>query len=73
MAETTTKTFEHFKGQVRILSVQANGGTVDVQVEHDAGVWVTAEAISADQVGELVFGEATVRIVPAGGATYKVH
>jgi len=73
MAETATRTFEHFKGQERVLTVQANGGTVQVQVEHESGVWITSDTISADIVSVITFGHALVRIVPSGGATYEVH
>jgi hypothetical protein len=62
-----------YRGETRILTVKANGGTVDVQVEHDAGVWISSEVIAIDFVGELFFGYAKVRLVPAGGATFKVR
>jgi hypothetical protein len=73
MAETETRTFEHFKGQERVLSVKTNGGSVEVQVEHEPGVWITSDTISADDVSVITFGYALVRIVPSGGATYRVH
>jgi hypothetical protein len=62
-----------YRGETRVLSVKANGGTVLVQVEHDSGVWVTSDTISADYAGELTFGYAKVRIVPVGGATFAVR
>lgn len=73
MAETQTREFPHLRGHERILSVQANGGTVTIQVEHAPGVWITSDTIAADDVSRIYFGEALVRIVPSGGATYKVH
>lgn len=73
MARTETATFEQFKGHRRILSVQANGGSVAVQVEHAPGVWITSDTIAETGVYEVTFGHALVRIVPAGGASYQVH
>lgn len=73
MAETGQRTLEHLRGQKVILSVVTNGGSVAIEVEHDDGVWVTSDTIAVDGVHELTIGKATVRISPAGGATWRVH
>jgi hypothetical protein len=74
MAFSVTKEFGNiYAGSRRTLTVKANTGSVEVQVEHSAGVWITSDTIGADYVGQLIFGSANVRIVPAGGATFAVH
>jgi hypothetical protein len=73
MAFSATHVFTERGPGRAILTVQANGGSVEVQVEHTAGVWITADTISADYAGEIIFGQASVRIVPMGGATYMVR
>lgn len=73
MAETQQRTLEHLSAHTVILSVVANGGSVAVEVEHDSGVWVVSDTLSADGVHELTIGGALVRISPTGGATWTVH
>jgi hypothetical protein len=74
MAFSATHEFGRiYAGSTRVLSVQANGGAVSVDVEHAPGVWITSDTITEDYVGELVFGHANLRIVPSGGATFAVH
>ena len=55
----------------RILGVEANGGSVAVQVYTD-GQWLTSDTYAQDTVVELYFGTALFRIVPTGGAEYSV-
>lgn len=73
MAQSGTRIHDDMRGERRILSVMANGGQVLIQVEHAPGVWVTSDTITEDGASEIFFGEARVRIVPSGGATWEVH
>lgn len=58
----------------RLLSVQANGGSVTVEIEHAEGIWITADTITEDYVGEIRgIGSAAFRLTPTGGATWAVH
>ncbi|MFB9149530.1 hypothetical protein [Roseovarius ramblicola] len=72
MAQTETREFGHLIGEY-VVSVQANGGTVEVQIEHAPGVWITSDTIAADGAFTVLFGGGTLRFVPSGGATYEVH
>jgi len=72
MANTTQELT--FQRGTHTLTVQANGGTVEVQVYHPPGdVWITSDTITADQAGQIRIGHARVRIVPSGGATWAVR
>lgn len=73
MAQSSTQIFNQYRGERRILSVQANGGQVQVQVEHGPNVWVTSDTVTESGASEIFFGYARVRIVPSGGATFEVH
>ncbi len=72
MADTQTKEFGHLMGEY-VMSVQANGGAVAVQVQHDTDVWITSDTINEDGVSRITFLRAKVRIVPTGGASYRLH
>lgn len=75
MAETvytTTQTFENITGE-RVLSIDANGGTVTVEKQHGPGNWIPAEVFNADTVEVMEFGVSSVfRFTPTGGATYAI-
>lgn len=56
------------------LSVDANGGTVKIEVLHDpdTSTWIEDQTISADSVLVLEVANLTkLRLTPAGGATYN--
>ena len=58
----------------RLLTVQANGGTLAIEVEHAPGIWITADTIAEDYVGEIRgIGAARFRLTPSGGASWEVH
>lgn len=57
---------------VRVLSVRANGGSLQVQ-KKVGNNWITANTYSADISLPMVFGKGTpTRFVPAGGAEFEV-
>lgn len=67
-------------GERKVLSVKVpEGGTLIVSVLHDtdktlgtAGDWNIAETYTSDGLHEFYFGTATVKITPAGGATFSI-
>lgn len=68
---SATKTFDSIGGQ-RVLSVDANGGTVTVEAAHGAE-WIAMKVYSADAVEVIDFGyNRSYRFTPAGGATYAL-
>ena len=69
---TTTQHYQFTDREPRVLTVKANGGTVQVQVEAGAS-WITADTYTADTAVEVFFGGALVRVVPSGGAEYDVQ
>ena len=54
------------------LGVQANGGSVAVQVKMGAA-WITSDTLWADGAYPLNIPPAAVRFVPAGGAAFEVY
>lgn len=71
---TTEQIFERggsWPGGKPILVVQANGGSVTISVRHGSG-WVVSDTIAEDSVGELLVGQATIRITPDSGATFSI-
>jgi hypothetical protein len=61
---------------VGLLTVQANGGSVALDILHNhPNTWVAAQAaITADAVVRLEFMRGvTLRLTPTGGATCTLH
>lgn len=70
--QTTTKE-ETFNRAMQItLGVQANGGSVAIQIQM-GGNWVTADTLWADGAYPLNIPPATVRFVPSAGAAFEVY
>ena len=69
---TDTQQFRIHDNESRVLTVKANGGTVQVQAQAGAS-WITADTYTADTAVEVFFGGALVRVVPSGGAEYDVQ
>jgi len=67
-ARSQAEVIGHVEGTVT-LSVQANGGSVAVEVLHDSATdsWVLADTIAVDGAWPLRVGHAIVCIVPSGG------
>lgn len=55
------------------LGVQANGGSVAVQLKMGTDTWVTSDTLWADGAYQMDIPPATVRFVPAGGAAFEVY
>lgn len=69
---TATKTFGSITGE-RVVSVDANGGSVAIQVQHGTNNWITVETIATDSAKVLNFGANRVyRFVVTGSATYAI-
>lgn len=75
MTETvysTTETFGNISGD-RMVSVDANGGSLVIDVEHGSGNWVTVQTFSDDGAKVMYFGYGrTFRFTVSGGATYAL-
>jgi hypothetical protein len=68
---STTQTFTNIVGK-RLVSIDANGGSVVIAVEHTPGTWVDNETLTEDDVVEVDFDvRMPVRFTPSGGATYS--
>ena len=69
---SVSREFDSIDGQ-RVISVDANGGTVAIQVRHGAGNWIAVETFSADTAKVLDFGYNRVyKFVVTGAATYAI-
>jgi len=69
---TTTKEFDKITGG-RVISVQANAGSVLLQVKHADGVYLDVEDFTADAVKVLEFGIGrTYKFTVTGAATYAM-
>jgi hypothetical protein len=59
------------------ITVKANGGSVTFEILHDyaTDVWVPATAAAAADGAVTLFPgrDATLRVTPAGGATFTKH
>jgi hypothetical protein len=61
-------------GYRAVLEVEANGGTVTLQFQDDAGNWIAIDdgVFSADTRKIVEFGNGTdIRVLPAGGAKFR--
>jgi len=71
--QNTTKEELYGRAMRITLAVQANGGSVSVQMRMGASTWVTTDTFWADGAYPLDIPPATVRIVPTGGAAFEVY
>lgn len=70
--QTTTKEETYSRAMRITLGVQANGGSVAIQIRMGTS-WVTTDTLWADGAFPLDIPPATVRFVPAGGAAFEVY
>jgi hypothetical protein len=71
--QTNTKE-ETYTRAIRVtLGVQANGGSVSVQVRMGTATWVTTDTLWSDGAYPLDIPPAAVRFVPVGGAAFEVY
>lgn len=70
--QTTTKEETYTRPMRVTLGVQANGGSVAVQIKMGTA-WVTTDTLWADGAYQLNIPPATVRFVPSAGAAFEVY
>lgn len=70
--QTTTKEDTYTRSMRVTLGVQANGGSVAVQIKMGTA-WVTTDTLWADGAYPLNIPPATVRFVPNAGAAFEVY
>jgi hypothetical protein len=70
--QTTMQEYQLTDRMPRVLTVKANGGTVEVQ-SRIGNDWVTADTYTEDTAVEVFFGLAHIRIVPTGAAGFAVE
>lgn len=69
---SATKVFDSITGE-RVISVDANGGSVVIQVQHGTNNWITVETISTGSAKVLNFGTNRIyKFVVNGSATYAI-
>lgn len=69
---SATKVFDSITGE-RVISVDANGGSVVIQVQHGTDNWITVETIATDSAKVLNFGTNRIyKFVVNGSATYAI-
>ncbi len=69
--QTTIKEETYSRAMRVTLVVQANGGSVAVQIKLGTA-WVTSDTLWTDGAYQLNIPPATVRFVPAAGAAFEV-
>lgn len=70
--QTVTKQEAYDRTMKVTLAVKANGGSVSVQIQAGDG-WINTDTFWADGAYQLSFPPATIRIVPAAGASFEVY
>jgi len=77
MKYTTAKTFHptEFSGPERTIVVKANGGKVEVfaPIDLEADQWIKAGEYTTDDIDPVFQGNASIKIVPTGGAEYNLY
>lgn len=69
---TATRTFENIHGP-RVISVDANGGSVALEIQHGSANWITVETFTSDTAKVLDFGRGRIyKFVVTGSATYAI-
>lgn len=67
-----TRTFDKLEGN-HVVSVDANGGSVAIQVEHGSENWIVVETITSDSAKVMNFGNRRVyQFVVTGSATFAI-
>lgn len=69
---TTAQTFGPERKARYILTVKANGGAVEVAIEHSPGVFVVADTFEEDGAHYVTWDRAKVRVTPSGGAEFNL-
>lgn len=71
---STAQSFDGEPDTSRNMTVKVNGGSILVEVLHDAstGAWVTSDTITLDGVYSVDFDVLKLRLTPEGGATFSL-
>ena len=70
--DTTTE--QQFSGEkIKSIIVDANGGSVVIDVKNAVGQYVNADTFSADFAGRYATGDLTQRFTIAGGCTVELR
>lgn len=69
---SATKIFDNISG-LRVISIDANGGSVAINVQHGVGNWIVVDTFSTDIAKVLDFGyNRTYQFVVTGAATFAL-
>ena len=70
--DTTTE--RQFSGEkIKSIIVDANGGSVVIDVKNAVGQYINADTFSADFAGRYATGDLTLRFTIAGGCTVELR